>query len=151
MPKAAPVAMTDLKLIALDEEDLAVVSSLLQDAVVRVADMTYVPAQKAAQEKGGKDGKDYRRQRTALRFDRVFGAQLKNVKPSFGDRILSLLAVSFEPGDPPGGRVTLTFSGDASIQLEVECIEAELKDLGLVWRTRSRPEHPGSEPGDAGT
>ena len=46
MPKAAPVAMTDLKLIALDEEDLAVVSSLLQDAVVRVADMTYVPSQK---------------------------------------------------------------------------------------------------------
>jgi Protein of unknown function (DUF2948) len=159
--------MTDLKLIALDEEDLAVVSSLLQDAVVRVADMTYVPAQKrfaavlnrfdwekAAREKGGKD---YRRQRTALRFDRVFGAQLKNVRPSFGDRILSLLAVSFEPGDPPGGRVTLTFSGDASIQLEVECIEAELKDLGLVWRTRWRPEHPdsgpgtGGKPGDAGT
>jgi hypothetical protein len=46
--------------------------------------------------------------------------------------------------------VTLTFSGDASIQLEVECIEAELKDLGLVWRTRSRPEHPGDEP-DAGS
>jgi hypothetical protein len=155
MPKAAPVAMTELKLIALDEEDLAVVSSLLQDAVVRVADMTYVPAQKRFAavlnrfdwEKALKEGKDYRRQRTALRFDRVFGAQLKNVKPSGGDRILSLLAVSFEPGDLPGGHVTLTFSGDASIQLEVECIEAELKDLGLVWRTRSRPEHPGDEPG----
>ena len=39
-------AMTPLKLIALDEEDLAVVSSLLQDAVMRVADMTYVPGQK---------------------------------------------------------------------------------------------------------
>jgi len=38
--------MTELKLIALDEEDLAVVSSLLQDAVVRVADMTYLPAHK---------------------------------------------------------------------------------------------------------
>jgi hypothetical protein len=38
--------MEQLKLIALDEEDLAVVSSLLQDAVLRVADMTYVPGQK---------------------------------------------------------------------------------------------------------
>jgi len=37
---SAPVAMEQLKLIALDEEDLAVVSSLLQDAVLRVADMT---------------------------------------------------------------------------------------------------------------
>ena len=89
MPKAAPVAMEPLKLIALDEEDLAVVSSLLQDAVIRVADMTYLPAQKrfaavlnrfdwetAAQAKGGKD---YRRRRTALRFDRVFAAQGETV------------------------------------------------------------------------
>ncbi len=159
MPKATPIAMTELKLIALDEEDLAVVSSLLQDAVVRAADMTYLPQQKRfaaivnrfdweRAEKAG-PGEDYRRRRTALRFDRVFGAKLKNVKPS-GSRVLSLLAVSFEPGEPPGGRVTLTFSGDASIQLEVEFIEAELKDLGLVWRTRSRPEHPGDEPGAGG-
>lgn len=160
MPKAAAIAMNQLKLIALDEEDLSVVSSLLQDAVIRVADMTYLPAQKrfaavlnrfdwekAAQEKGGKD---YRRRRTALRFDRVFAAQLKNLKLSGGERILSLLAVSFEPTDPPGGAVTLTFSGDASILLHVECIEVELKDLGPAWRTRSRPEHPGSEPGAGG-
>ena len=116
MPKATPIAMTELKLIALDEEDLAVVSSLIQDAVVRAADMTYLPQQKRfaaivnrfdwerAEKASG--GKDYRRRRTALRFDRVFGAKLKNVKPS-GSRVLSLLAVSFEPGDPPGGRVTL--------------------------------------------
>ena len=39
--------------------------------------------------------------------------------------------------------MTLTFSGDASIQLQVECIEAELKDLGPAWRTRCKPEHPG--------
>ena len=85
----------------------------------------------------GRDGKDFRRRRTALRFDRVFGAQLKNIKPRASDRVLSLLAVRFEPTEPPGGHVTLTFSGDASIQLQVECIEAELRDLGPAWRTRS--------------
>src|SRR5436189_2142552 len=104
MPKAAPVAMTDLKLIALDEEDLAVVSSLLQDAVVRVADMTYLPGQKRFAavlnrfdwEKAlSGDGKSYRRRRTALRFDRVFAAQLKNIKPRAGERILLLLVVRF--------------------------------------------------------
>ena len=152
--------MTQLKLIALDEEDLAVVSSLLQDAVIRVADMTYMPGQKRFAavlnrfdwEKAAKGGgKDYRRRRTALRFDRVFGAKMRNVKPSAGERILSLLAVSFEPTETPGGFVTLTFSGDASIQLQVECIEAELRDLGPQWRTRSKPEHPGGEPGAGGT
>jgi hypothetical protein len=151
--------MTPLKLIALDEEDLAVVSSLLQDAVIRVADMTYLPGQKRFAAvlnrfdwekavKGG--GQDYRRRRTALRFDRVFGAKMRNVKPGAGERILSLLAVSFEPAEAPGGFVTLTFSGDASIQLQVECIEAELRDLGPEWRTRCKPEHPGSEPGPGG-
>jgi hypothetical protein len=43
--------------------------------------------------------------------------------------------------------VTLYFSGDASIQLQVECIEAELRDLGPAWRTHSKPKHPGDEPG----
>ena len=59
--------------------------------------------------------------------------------------------MSFEPGEAPSGKVTLFFSGDASILLDVECIEAELKDLGTVWRTRSKPQHPGVEPGDAGS
>jgi hypothetical protein len=77
----------------------------------------------------------------------VFGAQLKNVKPSAEERVLSLLAVRFEPDEAPAGKVILTFSGDASIQLEVECIEAELKDLGPAWNTRSKPEHPSNEPG----
>jgi hypothetical protein len=48
--------------------------------------------------------------------------------------------------------VTLTFSGDASIQLKVECIEAEMTDLGPEWRTHVKPEHPGGgeEPGAGG-
>lgn len=151
--------MEPLKLIALDEEDLAVLSSLLQDAVLRVADMTYLPQQKrfAAAlnrfdwENAAKaSGKDYRRRRTALRFDRVFGAKLKNLKPRAESRVLSLLSVSFAPKEAPGGTLTLTFSGDASIQLEVECIEAELKDLGPEWRARSKPKHPGDEPSAGG-
>jgi hypothetical protein len=148
--------MKPLKLIALDEEDLAIVSSHLQDAVVRVGDMIYQPSRRrfaavlnrfdweAAQES---NSKDYKRRRAALRFDRVFGAKLKNVRPSAEERVLSLLAVRFEPDEAPAGKVTLTFSGDASIQLEVECIEAELRDLGPAWSTRSKPEHPGNEPG----
>jgi hypothetical protein len=147
--------MEPLKLIALDEEDLSVLSSLLQDAVLRVADMAYLPKQKrfAAAlnrfdwENAAKEGgKEYRRRRAALRFDRVFGAKLKNLQPRASNRVLSLLAIAFAPNEAPGGTLTLTFSGDASIQLEVECIEAELRDLGPVWRTRSKPQHPGDEP-----
>lgn len=144
--------MTPLKLLALDEEDLAVVSSHLQDAVVRVGDIVYLPSQKrfaavlnrfdweSASESGAKD---FQRRRTALRFDRVLSAKHKDLRPDAGDRVLSLLAISFEAGDAPSGLITLTFSGDISIQLEVECLEAELRDLGPAWSTRHKPEHPG--------
>jgi hypothetical protein len=151
--------MTPLKLLALDEEDLQVLSSLLQDAVVRVGDMAYLPSQKrfAAilnrfdwESASAKGAKDYQRRRTALRFDRVLRAQHKDLRPGAPDRVLSLLAIQFEPGDTPSGKITLLFSGDVTIQLDVECVEAEMRDLGAAWSTRHKPEHPGDGPGASG-
>ena len=54
---------------------------------------------------------------------------------------MNLLAVSFEETDRPAGVVTLTFSGGAVLRLEVECLEAELADLGPSWATDCCPEH----------
>jgi Protein of unknown function (DUF2948) len=150
--------MTLLKLLALDEEDLQVVSSHLQDAVVRVGDIAYVPSQKrfAAllnrfdwESASDKKAKDFKRRRTVLRFDRVLGAKHKDLKPENPDRVLSLLAIQFESGDAPSGRITLLFSGGATIQLEVECVEAELRDLGPSWVTQSKPEHPADGTADS--
>jgi hypothetical protein len=146
-----------LKLLALDEEDLQVVSSHLQDAVVRVGDMAYLPSQKRFAaivnrfdwESAAGNNKEYRRRRTGLRFDRVLSAKHKDLRPEKPDRVLSLLAVQFEAGEAPSGKVTLFFSGDVIIQLEVECVEAELRDLGPSWPTRHRPEHPGQGAADS--
>ena len=153
--------MNPLKLIAFDEEDLAVVSSHLQDAVLRVADLVYLPSQRRFAvvlnrfnwEKAAGEGPEagFERCRAALRFERVLGAQLKHLRPTAGERVLSLLSVRFEAGEPPSGYVTLTFSGDASIRLQVECIEAELKDLGPSWKVRSRPQHPSGESSSVGS
>ena len=147
--------MTTLKLLALDEEDLQIVSSQLQDAVVRVGDMTYLPSQKRFAavlnrfdwQRSGSDDERYRRLRTALRFDRVLGARHKDLAPDDKNRVLSLLAIGFESGEAPSGKVVLYFSGDVTVQLDVECIEAEMRDLGPAWRTRHKPKHPGE--GDA--
>ena len=38
--------MSELKLIALDAEDLSVLSANLQDAVLRIADIAYLPREK---------------------------------------------------------------------------------------------------------
>ena len=142
-----------LKLLALDEQDLQVMSAHLQDAVLRVADIAYVPAEKrfamianrfdwesagdgkAARKKG------FRRRRSALRFERVLGAQLQGLEPNAKNAVLELLAVPYEVEDAPEGHITLVFAGDAAIRLHVECIEAEMRDLGPVWKTKLKPEH----------
>lgn len=142
-----------LKLVALDKEDLQTISAHLQDAVMRVADIAYLPKEKrfvalcnrfdwpAALAGDKSSGQKLLRSRSALRFERVLGAKLQNIRLDAKDDVLSLLAIQFEETDPPGGSVTLLFSASAAIRLDVECIEAELRDLGPSWRARRRPEH----------
>lgn len=147
--------MTPLKLLALDADDLEIISCHLQDAVIRVGDIAYLPSQKRfaavfnrfdwENALDSETGDENRRRRAALRFDRVFGAQVKGVHPEAKDQVLSLLAIRFEPGDNPSGIIDMTFSGDVSIRLDAECIEAELRDLGPIWQTNNRPHHPDAE------
>jgi len=84
---------------------------------------------------------EYRRRRAALRFERVLSCKCRDVDPAGKDEVLNLLAVEFSETDEPSGVVTLTFSGGAALRLDVECLEAELADLGPSWTTAARPAH----------
>ena len=145
--------MDPLKFVALDEEDLEVVSTHLQDAVVKVADVLWRPQEKRVvvalnrfDWEGAQTGDpEYRRRRAALRFERVLSCKCHGVSPGGKDGVLNLLAVEFAEADAPAGVVTLIFSGGAALRLEVECLEAELADLGPVWTTTSRPVHAVAE------
>src|SRR5262245_32221047 len=146
--------MPDLKLIALDAEDLAIISAHLQDAVLMVADMAFLPREKRfaavanrfdwveALNNDAARKRHYARRRTALRFDRGLSAQVHGIDPKSKGAVVALLAIAFEPGEPPAGSITLRFADGGAIRLNVECIEAELRDLGPVWEARSKPEHP---------
>jgi len=57
------------------------------------------------------------------------------------DAVLNLLAVEFAETDSPAGIINLIFSGGAALRLEVECLEAELADLGPSWTTGVCPAH----------
>jgi hypothetical protein len=143
-----------LKLIALDKDDLDVISAHLQDAVLKVGDMAFLRKERrfavvlnrfdweAAHRTANGTRQGHQRHRSALRFERVSRARLRGIRLEANRDVLELLAVQFAPSEAPAGRVTLVFAGGAAVQLEVECIEAELKDLGPVWRTRHRPAHP---------
>jgi hypothetical protein len=146
--------MDNLKLIALDAEDLKVVSAHLQDAVLKVGDMAFVPRERrfaailnrfdwATALPGGKRRAPARRQ-SALRFERVLGAQVSGIDLKAGHEVLELLALQFEPAgtEDPQGHLTLVFAGGGAVRLHVECIECEMKDLGPAWQARAIPKHP---------
>lgn len=147
--KQAPGVMDLLKLIALDSEDIQVVSAHLQDALVRTADIHWRPSEKRLViglsrfdwESASSDGPEFRRCRSALRFERVLSCKCRHVDSGSKNEALNLLAVGFSEDDPPGGVVTLTFSGGAALRLKVECLEAELADLGPAWGTEVCPSH----------
>ncbi len=149
-PHRALPKMEELKLIALDAEDLRILSCHLQDAVIRVGDMAYLKegmrfaaiANRFDWEGAVKSKDDeFQRRRTGLRFERVKSAQVQGIDLKKKDLVLVLLAVAFEPGDEPEGTLILHFAGGGAIRLGVECIEAELRDLGAVWSTQHKPEH----------
>ena len=69
----------------------------------------------------------------------------RSLDPAGKDAVLNLLAVEFEETDSPSGVVSLIFSGGAVVRMEVECLEAELVDLGPVWSAAKCPVHAGAD------
>ena len=139
-----------LKLIALDEEDLKIVSAHVQDAIVTVGNLEFWPAPRlfvvpmyrfAWEVAPGLFRRRAERRNSVLNFNRVLAVRTLNMKRQKPDEVLSLLAIRFEPAAPPAGRIELIFSGGGQIALDVECIEARLADLGGAWEAASRPAH----------
>jgi hypothetical protein len=138
-----------LKFVALDAEDLAIVSTHLQDAVVKTSEVLWRPQQQRVVvalnrfdwEAAQASPPEYRRRRAALRFERVRSCKGRDVSAQSKDAVLNLLDVEFSETNPPSGVVTLIFSGGAALRLEVECLEAELVDLGPTWTAVHCPAH----------
>ena len=148
MTSSSAAAAPPLRLVALDEDDLAVLSANLQDALIPVPEIAFLPAEKrfalagkrfdwAKAAAGGCE-----RCATGLHFERVLSVARAGFGQDESDRVLNLLAVAFTPTDAPAGHVTLTFSGGAAIRLEVECLEAGMADLGERWPCNKQPAHP---------
>lgn len=139
-----------LKLVARDLEDLSVISSMLQDAIVPPVDMTYLPDQgtfalalNRFRWETAADGPPYERTHAGLRIDHVTAVRRKGVDPQGDkDRLLDLLAVAYAEGteDQPSA-VHLQFAGERAIRLEVSALSVALADLGEPWPTQWKPGH----------
>ena len=140
--------MSGLKLLAQDEEDLKVISAHLQDAVMRVGDMVYIPRRRrfvvVMSRFCWEDCGDHQagaRVQTGLHFDSVLKVQSRDVRQDDPDALSGLLAVNFTPDSNAGGTVDLMLYGGGLIRLTVECIDACLKDLTDPRPAVARPEH----------
>jgi len=144
-----------LKLIALDAEDLAVISAHVQDARVQTSDIIWRQGEKRLvvginrldweQTLAGETSP--RRLIAALRFDRVLSCKSRNIDLETPDAVLELVGIEFHPGDAPGGSAVLMFSRGEALRLDVECLECELSDLGedVLGTSDSGTEPPGRD------
>ena len=134
-----------LKLLAFDSEDLEVFSAHAQDMSVRLSDLAWFPADKTFALAGerfdwlGADRGHCERVSCGIHFDRVLRVRKQALD---GREALNLLSILFEETDAPAGAVTLAFSGGATVRLDVECLEARMRDLGPRRPCDCKPDHP---------
>ena len=133
-----------LKLRAEDEEDLAIISAILQDALVTVGEMTYLPEERRFAlvvnrfrwEMKPEEG-HFERIHSGLSFEEVSAVKIRGFDPRETDRILEILALHHEPG-----AILFDFSGDGALRLESARILCRFEDIGEPWPTPWRPRHP---------
>lgn len=139
-----------LKLAALDTEDLVVLSAHAQDATVRPAAIVHdaqarrllVPMNRFAWETKAARRKlfpRYERRNALLHIDGVTHVTSRGLDRSAADAVVPLLSIAHEDG-----AIVLAFGGGAVLRASVEAIEVRLTDLGGAWQTRKRPRHAGN-------
>lgn len=143
-----------LHLIAVDADDLRVISSLVQDAVLPVTEMQHDPKRRRFalmlnrfrwedRAEAERVGRSYERVRSVLVVEDVSKVQTVGIDRADKDMVLSLLSLDFTPGEDGTGRLTFTLAGDGAVALEVEALEVRLEDVTRPYRAPSGkvPKH----------
>jgi hypothetical protein len=149
----APLSDQPLRLMAESPDDLAVISSLMQDAVGKPSDIAWMPKKRRlavlVNRFRWEDSADaerarrpFERVRSALTMESVLRVRARGLDPKRSDQVFELLAIVFEPAEGCAGTLTLTLAGEAEIAVDLECLELTLADLTRPW-----PAKAGRAPG----
>ncbi|MCC6305103.1 MAG: DUF2948 family protein [Rhodobacteraceae bacterium] len=147
---------TPLRLQALGADDLAVISALLQDAVLPVTEMRLDRRRFVLlvnrfrwedRDRARAAGRPFERVRSLLVVAGVLKAASHGIDRHDRARVLSVLALGFRPGEDGAGRLVLTFAGDGAVALDVECLDVTLRDVTRPYRAHAAdaPRHPDAE------
>ena len=138
-----------LKLKANDKNDLKVFAAYLQDSITVPQDIKYLEKNKTFicvfnrfmwedAEKG--IFRDNKRIRSALKIDEVRSVKSKNLNPN-EKKPLEFLTVNIEQDNKENININLLFSGNMTISVSVEAINATLEDFSDSWKTKTKPFH----------
>ena len=139
----------NLKLLALNDDDLKVLSAHLQDSIILVKDMIFLKKNKTFLmmvnrfmwedvERG--IFRENKRIRCAVKFENVFEVKSRNISQKKQDKILELLSIDSEVKNNKK-ELLITFAGNNEIILIVEEINILLDDVGLPWKVKHVPKH----------
>jgi hypothetical protein len=137
-----------LRLVAQDGDDLKVISTLVQDAVLPVTELQFDARRRRFalllnrfrwedRDQAERLGRAYERVRSVLVVEDVLKVQSLGFERTDKDLVLSLLSLDFAPGQDGTGRLTLTLAGDGAIALDVEALEVRLDDVTRPYRAPS--------------
>ncbi len=136
-----------LRLIARDSEDLVAISALVQDAILPANEMKWVRKKRqfsllVNRYRWEDPAARNERVQAVLSFHDVFKVRSAGISPD-SETVLSLMALAWIPDQDGMGQVELTFSGDGTLVLHVECLEVWLRDVSRPYEAPSgqAPKH----------
>ena len=145
-------AAAPLHLKALEPDDLPVISALIQDAIFPASEMTWrardrrfaVLLNRFRWEDDGAGHRSPERVQALLVIDEVQKVASQGIERGDKNLVLSLLSLTFEPGDDGTGHVVLTLAGDGAVSAHVEALDVTLKDVTrpYIAPSKSVPSHP---------
>lgn len=144
-----------LSLKAENAEDLGVISTLVQDAVMTGDELRWNRRTRVFsallnrfrwedRDAATRAGRPYERVQTALVISSVLNVQQQGLGQPDKDTVLSVLSIDWQPGTDGAGRIVLMLAGDGAIAIEAECIDLTLRDMTRPYEAPSgmAPHHP---------
>ena len=129
-----------MKLNAIDTDELKIIATVLQDGLIEVSDVKYLPSIRTFivmitrfmwEEKIV--NKTNNRTKAVLVFEDVLAVHSRNIDQMNKTKVLELLTFNFYYNKSKNIEIELLFNNDATIKLETEVVQAKLEDQGESW------------------
>ena len=132
-----------MNLNAIDTDELKIIATILQDGLVEVSEVKYLPSIRSfiimitrfmwAEKIINKENK---RVKAGLVFEDVLSVFSKNIDQMNKSNTLELMTFNYFPTKTKNIEIQLLFKNDAIIKLETEIIKCKLQDQGKPWSVK---------------